>query len=152
MNYERVPGYKMPYEDRLTEEAWGIAKTRRAHEESGRVWQPWNLNEATIRVADILDDKKRELEIDVPSEEDYKYAKERVDLRIDLSRRSFSRLKRAKMVYIPIWQEQKYVTPNHTSLNSSWNGKRSPLSVAEFFFLADIAGENLKNIYRLLMF
>lgn len=149
MNYERVPGYKMSYVDRLREEAWAIAKTRRACENTGRKWQAWDLNMVSVSVADILSGKKRELEIDIPDEEDYKYARERVDSRIELSRRSFARLKKAKTVYVPIWQEQKYVTPGRTSLNSSWNGERNPLSVAEFFFLADIAEEGLKTIFKL---
>lgn len=57
MSFGRVPEYKMSYEDRVTEEAGAIASS-----------------------------KKRGLEITLPDEEDYLWAKDRVDSSIEESK------------------------------------------------------------------
>lgn len=148
MNYERIPEYRMSYEDRLTEEAWAIARTRRECESRGTKWEPWMLNVVTIRIADLLSGKRPDLEIDVPEDIDYKYARERMDERVELSRYSFERLKRTRVVYVPLPSEEQHISPWSIFLNASWNGMRDPLSVDEFFFLAGIPEEELKTVFR----
>ncbi len=148
MNYERLPEYRMSYEDRLTEEAWAIARSRRTYESEGIKWNPRMLNVASINLADVLAGKRPDLEIDIPEGTDYKYARERVDEAIELSRYSFARLKRARTVYVQLPSEWQYINPWNTCLNASWNGMRDPQSVDEFFFHADIPEEELKTVFH----
>ncbi len=148
MNYERAPEYKMSYEDRLTEEAWAIARTRKMLESEGRKWEPWTVNVVTIKFADLLSGKTPELQIDVPDETDYQHARKRVDGRIEYSRYSYERIKRAGNVFVPLHQNWYGDRPDYTTLNSSWNGQRDPLSVDEYFFMAGIPEEELKTVFR----
>lgn len=138
----------MSYDDRLIEEAWAIARSKKAYESDGIKWEPWMFNVVTVYIADILSGKKPNLDINVPDEEDYKYARERVDSRIEDSRYSYERIKRARLVYIPTHLEEYYMHPWDTELNASWNGMRDPLSVDEFFHLAGIPEEESKTVFR----
>ena len=86
MSFGRVPEYQMPYEDRVTEEAWAIASSKKVYEKSGSKWQPWKLNIVSVEVADLVSGKKPDLEIILPDEEDYHWARQRVDSRIEESK------------------------------------------------------------------
>ncbi len=144
----RTPEYQMPYEDRLTEEAWAIASSKRAYEMSGSKWEPWKLDLVSVNVADIISGEKRELEITLPDEKDYHWAKQRVDLRIEYSKYCLARLQRARIIYCDLPSDNEYIHPRIIQLNASWNGMRDPLGVDEFFFLAGIPDEELKSVFH----
>jgi hypothetical protein len=148
VSYEIAPEYRMSYDDRLTEEAWAIARSKRIYEAEGRKWEPWMLNIVTINLADIVSGEKAGLEIDIPEEEDYYHARQRVDAEIEEGRYRFARLKRAKLIYTPLPQEPEYISPRNTTLNASWNGMRDPLTVDEFFFMSGISDDELKSVFH----
>mgnify|MGYP003394333808 CR=1 FL=1 len=148
MTFRGTPEYKLPYEDRLTEETWAIAGSKRAYAMSGSKWEPWKLNLVTVNLADVLSGRKEGLDITIPDEDDYNWARQRVDMRIDESLYCLDRLKRAKIVYVPLPRDFIYINPGLTQLNASWNGMRDPLAVDEFFFLTGHPDEELKTVFH----
>lgn len=141
-----TPEYRMSYDDRLTEEAWAIAKSKKAYEERGSKWEPWKLNLVTVSIADILSGKKPGLEIVVPDDENYYWARQKVDSDIAFSQDTLKRLKRVPIIYCDL--DEEYINPWWTHLNTSWNGMRDYLSVDHFFFLTGIPEEELKTVFH----
>lgn len=145
---ERVPEYRMPYEDRMREEAWAIARSREECRKHGIEWKSWMLNVVAVNVAELLSGRRPELKITIPTEEDYFWAKQRIDAYIEDRNYRFTRQQRAKLIYCPLPDEDEFVHPELLTLCASWNGMRDPLSVAEFFFLAGIPDEELKSVFH----
>ena len=144
----RTPEYKMPYDDRLTEEAWRIAHTRKVYEQRGGNWQPWSLNVVSINMADIVEGKPREIDITIPKEEDYRYARDRIDIEIEDRIYRFHRLQRVPLLYVPISPNPLYNNPQNISLCASWNGMRDPLPLDEYFYVAGIPEGELKTVFH----
>lgn len=140
----------MPYDDRLTEEAWRIAHTRKVYKQVGGNWQPWSLNVVSVNMANIANGKPRQLDIldiTVPDEEDYRYARARVNAKIEDRIYRFHRLQRVPSLYVPVSPHDLYNNPQNISLSASWNGMRDPLPVDEYFYMAEIPDEALKTVF-----
>ena len=138
----------MPYEDRVTEEAWAISSSKEEYEKNGSKWEPWKLNLVSVNIADLISGKKGGLKITLPDEEDYVWAKEKVDSIIEESKYRLARLKRARIIYSVLPPDDVDIHPSFVELNASWNGMRDPLPVDEFFFLAGIPEEELKLVFH----
>lgn len=141
-----TPEYKMSYEDRVREETWAIASSKIAYEREGSKWAPCKLNLVVFRLADV--GKPHDVELTIPDEEDYFWAKERVDRRIEESRYCFGRIQRAKLLYSGLPHNPDYINPGYIQLNASWNGMRDPLSVNEVFYLMGLPDDMLKEVFH----